>query len=144
MVKTLLSLFVLLSFSAEAQFLGFGGDSKANLKSRVPELLEKLKGLEMKTDPHYEESFNQGVKGIETAIEEEKLYCSGEAVDSEGKVLAPEKKQLCMRDLKKQYLKSNEEIFELKKKYLELIHTRQMDRLDEAQAKLKSNIEKNF
>lgn len=144
MVQFILVSFLMISSNSHAQFLGFGGGDSGGFKSKVPELIDKLKSLEMKLDPQFEESFNQTVKSIENTIEEEKLYCSGEAADSSGKVLPADKKQLCMRELKKQYLESMVVVYELKKKYLEMIHSRHLDQLGDVHAKLKSNIEKNF
>ena len=128
--------------TAQADFLGLGGES--TLKSQIPTLVEELKGLEVKVDPAYEDSFNEGVRKIENRVEQEKLFCTGEAVDSEGNTLTKEKKQLCIRDLKKHYILAMDTIYELKKKYLGLIHERQLKRMDEVQAKLKADIEKNF
>lgn len=142
MVKTLSFLVLLLSFSAYADFLGFGGGD--NPQSQIPALIDKLKGLEMKVDPGYEDEFNKSVKALETRIEEEKLFCSGEMADSQGKVLPADKKQLCIRELKKSYLEATDIIHELKRKYLGMIHTRQVERLGEIHKKLKSDIEKNF
>lgn len=140
MVKFVLIL--LLSQSAHAQFFGFGGGK--NFKSAIPGLSEKLKNLSLKTDPGFEDTFNQAVKELENAIEEEKLYCSGEAPDSEGKMLPLDQKQLCFRELKKNYLEAVEVIFEAKKRYLQLLHTEQQSRLNDAHKKVKTDIEKNF
>lgn len=138
-----LSLVCLLSLNtARADFLGLGGES--TLKSQIPTLVQELKNLEVKVDPVYEDSFNEGVRKIENRVEQEKLYCTGEAVDSDGKTLTKEKKQLCIRDLKKHYVLAMDTIYELKKKYLGLIHERQIKRMDEVQVKLKADIEKNF
>lgn len=143
MVKFILSMMLVFSWPAMAQFLGFG-ESTGDVKSRIPELVDKLKSVDLKLEPQYEEAFNKEVKNIENAMEEEKLYCSGEAVDASGKLLPADKKQFCIRELKKQYLEAMGAIFDLKKKYLELIHTRQLQRLTEVHAKLKNNIDKNF
>jgi hypothetical protein len=141
MVRSFLVLF-LFAFNAQADFLGFKtGDGP---RSKIPALTEKLKKLEMESSPTYEEGFNQLVKTIETTLEEEKLYCSGEAADAEGKVLSRDQKQLCFRELKGHYLEAMDAIFDLKKKYLGLIHTRQVEKLSEIQKKLKSDIEKSF
>ena len=142
MVKIISILVLALSFSAHADFLGFGGAD--GRESQIPTLIEKLKGLEMKVDPGFEDDFNKGVKSIETRIEEEKLFCSGETADAQGKVLTADKKQLCIRELKKQYIEAMDVIHELKRKYLGMVHTRQVERLGEIHKKLKSDIEKNF
>lgn len=143
MVKTLLISFILLSMTAQADIFDFGSDKSGN-GSRLPQLIEKLKSLEFKDGPQYESSFNETVKEVENRVEEEKLFCSGEAQDSEGKTLPPAKKQLCMRELKKHYLEATSAIFELKKKYLTQIHQKQLQRLSEIQSKLRTDIEKNF
>lgn len=141
MVKLILISFFIMSF-AHADLFDFGSDSDSG--SKVPDLVEKLKGLEMKEGPEFEETFNLGVKNIENAIEEEKLYCSGESTNKEGKTLPSAQKPLCMRELKKQYLEATNVIFEMKKKYLGFIHQRQLTKLGEIQKKLKADIEKNF
>lgn len=142
MVKSFLIILIVISFSAQADLFDFGSD--AGKESRIPALIEKLKGLEIKDDPEFEETFNQHVKAIENGVEEEKLYCSGEATDSAGKTLPPAQKQLCMRELKKHYLEATSTIFDLKKKYLGVIHQRQIEKLTEIQKKQRADIEKNF
>lgn len=143
MAKSILIFSLFISLSAHADIFDFGGE-KGVKESKVPALIEKLKNLEMKDDPAYEEAFNQSVKAIENGVEEEKLYCSGEATDSAGKTLPPAQKQLCMRELKKHYLEATSTIFDLKKKYLGFVHQRQVEKLSDIQKKLKADIEKNF
>ena len=128
--------------SAQADMFGFGSDK--TVKSRIPDLTEKLRKLPMKSDPGFEDTFNQTVKELENSIEEEKLYCSGESPDSEGKTLPADQKQLCFRELKKSYLEAVEVIFDAKKKYLQLLHNEQTNRLTEIHRKLKADIDKNF
>lgn len=142
MVKSLLILVVAFSFSAHADLFDFGSDG--GKESKIPTMIEKLKGLEIKDDPAFEETFNQYVKAIENGVEEEKLFCTGEATDAAGKTLPPAQKQLCMRELKKHYLEATTTIFDLKKKYLGVIHQRQMEKLTEIQKKQRADIEKNF
>lgn len=128
--------------SAHADIFGFG--SEKGFKSKIPQLTEKLRKLPLKTDPGFEGTFNQTVKEVENGIEEEKLYCGGEAPDAEGKILPPDQKQLCFRELKKNYLEAVEVIFEAKKNYLQLLHNEQQNRLTEVHRKLKADIDKNF
>jgi hypothetical protein len=128
--------------SAHADIFGFGSDK--TFKSRIPELTEKLRKLQLKTDPNFEDLFNQTVKDVENGIEEEKLYCGGEAPDAEGKTLPADQKQLCFRELKKNYLEAVDVIFEAKKNYLQLLHNEQQNRLTEVHRKLKADIDKNF
>ena len=141
MVKSLLALGLLISFAASADIFDFGSSGR---ESKIPNLVDKLKNLEMKEGPAFDESFNQTVKAIENAVEEEKLFCSGESTDSQGKVLPAGQKQLCMRELKKHYVEATETIFDLKKKYLSYIHQKQIEKLGDIQKKLKADIEKNF
>lgn len=142
MVRFILISSLLFSLSAQADFLGFKtGDSR---ESRIPDLISKLKKLDVEDSPVYEESFNQLVKNIENTMEEEKLYCNGETADADGKVLPKDKKQVCFRELKSNYLEAMDTIFELKKKYLGLIHNRQIEKLTEIQKKLKADIDKSF
>ena len=139
MVRSLL--IFLFCFNAHADFLGFKtGDNK----SKIPALVEKLKSMQIADGPSYEDGFNQMVKVIEIAIDEEKLICLGESADSNGKVIPKEQKQLCFRELKANYLEAVETIFNLKKKYLGIIHNRQLEKMNEIQNKLKSDIEKSF
>ena len=135
-------LICLLIQSAQADIFGFGSDK--NFRSRIPRLTEKLQKLSLKSGPGFEDTFNQTVKELENGIEEEKLYCAGEAADTAGKVLPADQKQRCFRELKKSYVLAVEVIFETKKKYLQLLHNQQQNRLTEIQRKLKDDIEKNF
>ncbi len=98
----------------------------------------------MAPGPDYEEKFNLGVKEIETALENEKLFCAGETADAQGKTLVKDQKQLCFRELKKHYLESMEVIFTLKKQYLALLHTKHVEELTAIQKKLVQQVEKNF
>lgn len=142
MVRSLLVLFLIVSTAAHADLFDFAKDSGA--ESKIPSLIEKLKNLEMKDEPEFEETFNQAVKSIENSVEEEKLYCAGEAADASGKVLPAAQKQLCMRELKKNYLEAQTTIFDVKKKYLGFIHQKQLQKLTDIQKKLRADIEKNF
>lgn len=142
MVRSFLIAALLFSSMAYADLFDFG--TEKGKESRLPAFVEKLKNLEMKDGPQFEDQFNQLVKRIENAVEDEKLYCSGETTNNEGKTLPPAQKQLCMRELKKQYLEATNTIFEVKKKYLGFIHQRQVEKLSEIQSKLKTDIEKNF
>lgn len=141
MVRFILIVICFTSLTARADFFGFENNA---IQSKLPSLIEKLKKIEIKATPAYEDHFNQAVKGIEAAIEEEKLICSGESVDEKGRTLPQDKRQLCFRELKGHYLEAMEVVFDLKKKYLGLIHARQVDQLEEIHKKLKNDIEKKF
>jgi seryl-tRNA synthetase len=140
MVRTFL-VFILISSSVNAQIFSFGEEK---FKSAIPELSKKLKSMEMKSGPQFEEEFNKAVKNVQNAVEEEKLFCSGEAANTEGKTLGKEQKELCFRELKKHYLEAMNVVFVLKKKYLELLHSEHIEKLTEIQKKLAKDIEKNF
>jgi hypothetical protein len=142
MARSFLVLWMILSLQARADFFGLG--SSQGYDSKIPALVEKLKKLDMKNNPAYEDAFNLGVKNIEDGIEEEKLFCSGEAADEKGRLLPKQQKQLCFRELKGHYLEAMEAIFDLKKKYLGLIYNKQTEKLDEIHKKLKSDIDKSF
>lgn len=142
MVRIILILCLIFSLHASADFLGFKTDDST--KSKIPDQIEKLKQLEVEDSPVYEEKFNNLVKAIENSMEEEKMYCSGETADAAGKVLPKSSSQLCFRDLKSNYLEAMNTIFNLKKKYLGLIHNRQIEKLSEIQKKLKVDIDKSF
>jgi len=137
-----LLLIALISFEARADFLGFGG--KDSSSGKLSELVSHLDSLEIKVDPAFEESFNKTIKAIEQSVEEEKLFCSGEVADPQGKTLPNDKKPLCMRELKKQYGEALSVIFKMKKKYLGMIHSKQIEQLDEIQSKTKADLDKNF
>lgn len=143
MAKSFLTLIFFLSLEANADLFDFGNE-KANRESKIPALIEKLKNLEIKEASGFEEEFNLSVKSLENGVEQEKLYCTGEAQDQEGRTLPAKQRQLCMRELKKDYIEATSVIFEIKKKYLSFIHEKQLKNLSEIQKKLKSDIEKNF
>ncbi len=142
MVKFIFLILFVLTIDARADIFDF--TSGVSSESKLPAMIKKLKNLEMKDGPAFEDSFNQTIKMIENGVEEEKLYCSGDVSNSEGKTIPPAQKQLCMRDLKKNYIEATSTIFDLKKKYLTFIHHRQIEKLSEIQKKLKADIEKSF
>ena len=143
MVKFILICLIMTSSGAEANLFDFNS-SKGRRESKLPAMIENLKSIKMKDDPAFEDSFNQAVKAIENGVEEEKLFCSGDVTDAEGKTLPPAQKQLCIRELKKHYIDAMSAIYEMKKKYLIFIHTKQIQKLSEIQGKLKEDIEKKF
>lgn len=142
MDKLILVFFLFISLPASADLFDFAAGG--NERSKLPQLVAKLRGLEVKDDPAFDDSFNQLMRAIELAVEEEKLYCSGEAADAAGKTITPGQKQLCVRELKKHYLDATSVIFDVKKKYLGLVHQRQIDELSSIQKKARADIEKNF
>ncbi len=143
MVRSLLILSFLFSMQAKADFFGFGG-GEDKFESKIPALIEKVKSLKITADPAFEDEFNKAIQNLENGVEEEKLFCSGEAVDAKGRTLPGAQKQLCMRELKKKYLLAVGSIFEIKKKYLTVIHNRQLERLGDIQKQQETEIDKNF
>lgn len=142
MVHLLSVLMLFTSLSASAQFFGFGESNK--FSSRIPALAEKLKKLSIAATPGFEDTFNKGVKEIENAVEEEKLFCAGEASDANGKTVSSDQRPLCFRELKKNYLEAMDVVFTVKKQYLGVLHTQELQELTKIQKKLSADIEKNF
>ncbi len=141
MVKPILMIFLFLFPFARADVFDFVSPKS---DSKLISLTKKLRNLQIKEGPEFEENFNGIVKNIEMAMEEEKLYCSSDAPNNLGKILPPAQKQFCMRELKKQYLESMSTIFEIKRKYLSLLHKLQLNKLTETQKRLHNEIERNF
>ena len=131
----------LISFSAYCDFLGF---KNSETRSKIPALTEKIKNLKVEQGPAFEDSFNQLIKALEMTIEEEKLYCAGESADGAGKVISKDQKQVCFRELKSFYVEAIEAIFGQKKKYLSIIHNSQIEKLNQIQSNIKSEIERSF
>ena len=149
MVKPFLIIltFLFLSYSSSANIFDFGMDKKDSdeaEESRMNLLIDKIKKLNFNQTEEFEERFNEFVKAIETIMEEEKSYCNGETTNKEGKTLSPSKKQFCMRELKNKYLEATRTIFDIKKRYLGHLHQKQLNKLAEIEASIKSEIEKNF
>lgn len=115
-----------------------------NLESKIPQLTVKLQKLKLEQEPLFEESFNQVVKELDQTLEKEKNICTGELSSEQGQVVAKEERQVCLRTIKGHYLAALNEIHLLKKKYMALIHQRQMSQLDESFEKLKAQFEKKF
>ena len=143
MAKYILIFNFLFIFSVQANLLDFDSISDKN-SSGIDTLVIKMKSLDIKDGPKFEETFNQIVREIETMIENQKLYCSSDSTNNEGKTLPASQKQYCMRELKKKYVDAIKAIFEVKKKYLSFIHERQIDKLNEIQNKMESELDKSF
>jgi hypothetical protein len=142
MARVVLTIILMgLSFSAYSDFLGFKSSDNV---SKIPALAEKIKSLKVEQGPIFEDSFNQLVRSLETTLEEEKLYCSGESADSAGKVISRDQKQVCFRKLKSNYLEAIESVFNLKKQYLTTIHNNQLEKMNQIQSKIKTDIDKSF
>ena len=139
MVKFIL-LLTLSTTLAYADFFSSG----SSFKSKLPQLTEKIQSLEVKTDTSFEEKFTQLTKEAESVFVEEREYCSGDLADSKGRVVSKDQKQVCFRELKNNYIEAIDAIFTIKKKYLNSIHTEQVERLNQVQNKIKVDLEKEF
>ncbi len=134
---------IVCSLSAQADFFGFGG-GKDKFESQIPGLVEKIRALKMSANPSFEDEFNKSIQALENKVEEEKLFCAGEAQDAKGRSLPLAQKQLCFRELKKKYLEAVDVVFEAKKKYMGILHNRQLERISEIQKQQEADIEKSF
>lgn len=135
--------FLLLSYSSRAQFLGFG-ENKSQFKSKLTSLIDKINQLEVSAGPQFEESFNQNIQLFEATLDQEILFCSGEASNDKGQYISNDKRQTCIRELKQKYTEGVVSIFEIKKKYLEVILEIHKDKLQKAQAQAVKNIDNRF
>lgn len=139
MVKFIFFLIVSSSI-AYADFFSSG----STFKSKLPQLTEKIQSLQVKTDTLFEEKFTQLTKEAESVYIEEREYCAGDLADSKGRVVNKDQKQVCFRELKNNYLEVVDAIFNIKKKYLNSIHSDQIERLNQVQNKIKMDLEKSF
>lgn len=124
--------------------LAWAQEKKTTLQSRIPELTSRLKALKLEDDLRFEEQFNLLIKELEQTVEREKNICMGELSTDGGEVVTRDNRQLCLRSIKGHYLQSINEIHQLRKRYLTLIHQKQMKELDDNFHKLKEQFDKNF
>lgn len=136
MVKILL---VLLVISVQVM-----ATSEFEFTSKIPEVTEKLKKLKSPDLESFEEDFNLHIKELESLLEKEKSICTGEMSMENGEVVTKENRQVCLRKMKGHYLSALNIVYDLKKKYLNVIHRKQMTLLDENFKKIKEQFEKNF
>ncbi|HLW58018.1 MAG TPA: hypothetical protein VKY27_11555, partial [Bacteriovoracaceae bacterium] len=92
----------------------------------------------------FEDQFNLLVKELEQTLEREKNICLGELSTESGEVVGKENRQVCLRTIKGHYIASLNEVHQLRKRYLTLIHQKQMKELDENYQKLKEQFDKSF
>jgi hypothetical protein len=144
MAKYVLILFIFFnSFNSYSQFLGFG-EEKKQFSSKIPGIIEKLSQLEIVATPQFESSFNDQIHDLEVVLDQDMLYCSGEAMGDKGKYISPDKKQVCIRELKQRYIEGVNLIFEIKKKYLALINEKHMESLSRIQKETLKSVESKF
>jgi len=143
MAKIILMLIFMSSFSVNAQFLGFGGQSEES-SGKISSIIDRFKNFELEPNPKSEENFNLLVKEMEIAIDEEKLFCSGEAANSKGKYLSSDKRQVCTRNLKQKYVELLQIVFDHKIKYLEKINELQTQRLKLTKDQMIKEVESRF
>lgn len=137
MVKLFL-VFILSTPLVYAQERGF------RFESQIPALTSKLKALKLEDDAKFEEQFNGLVGQLEQTLEKEKNICIGEMSTESGEIIPKENRQVCLRSIKGYYLTSFNEIHLLKKRYMTLVHQRQLQALDANMEKLKAQFDKNF
>lgn len=113
-------------------------------QSQIPGIGAKLKGLKLEDDLRFEDQFNLLVKELEQSLEREKNICLGELSTESGEIIGKENRQVCLRNIKGYYLTSLNEVHQLRKRYLTLIHQKQMKEIDENYRKLKEQFDKSF
>lgn len=116
----------------------------ATLESSIPEITTKLKALKLEADQQFEDQFNKLVRQLEQTLEKEKSICIGELSTESGGIISKENRPVCLRALKGHYLKSLDEVHQLRKRYLVLIHQKQLNELEENYNKIKTQFDKNF
>lgn len=143
MVRTVLISF-LFSISAYAQFWNFGDKPETNGASRVQAELEKLSDLNIKAGGEFEDKFNQVMKSVNNILEEEKLICSGEVAGPNGILTSRDQKQVCFREMKKSYAQYIEKSFEIKRKYLGVLHQKKLEDLEKIKKSQLEQLERAF
>lgn len=122
----------------------FSQDKVFEFDSKIPSLTAKFKELKVEEEARFEDQFNSLVKDLEQTLEKEKNICVGEMSTESGEIIPKENRQLCLRKIKEYYLVSFKEIHLLRKRYLTLVHKKQLEQLDENFEKLKAQFDKNF
>jgi len=122
----------------------FAQEKPFHFQSQIPTLGAKLKALKLEDDTRFEDQFNLLVKELEQTLEREKNICLGELSTESGEVVGKENRQVCLRTIKGHYIASLNEVHQLRKRYLTLIHQKQMKELDENYQKLKEQFDKSF
>lgn len=135
MVKLLLISTLILTVSAFGQ---------ATFESKLPQLTAQLKTLKHEDDLKFEDQFNKLIKELEQTLEREKSICMGELGTDSGEVISKAERQVCLRKIKTHYLASLDEVHNLRKRYLTIIHQRQLKELDETYQTIKAQFDKNF
>lgn len=135
---------VFLVFLIFWQNTSYAQEEAPQLESALPEITAKLKALKIETDPNFEEQFNKLVRQLEQTLEKEKSICIGELSTDAGGIISKENRPVCLRTVKGNYLKSLDEVHQLRKKYLSIVHQKQLKELDENYNKIKEQFDKNF
>ena len=143
MVKAVL-VFILFANFAYAQFWNFGDKPNSTSTGRIQNHLEKLSDLEIKSSGDFEDRFNKIIKSIEDILEEQKLICSGEVAGPKGVLTSRDQKQTCFREMKKNYAQYIEKSFEIKKKYLGVLHQKKLDELEKIKKSQIDQLERQF
>lgn len=130
---------------AHAQFWNFGDKpSGATTEGRVQAEIEKLSDLDVKIGAEFEDRFNRIVKTIDDILGEQKMICSGEVAGPKGILTSRDQKEVCFRDIKKNYSSYIEKGFEIKKKYLAILHQKRLEDLDKIKKRQIEQLESQF
>lgn len=143
MVRFLLVL-ILSTQYAQAQFWNFGDKPSASGTGRIQLELDKLGDLNIQSGGEFEDKFNLIMKTVSNIIEEEKLICSGEVAGPSGILTSRDQKQVCFREMKKSYASYIEKSFEIKKKYLGVLHQKKLEDLDKIKKSQLEQLERAF
>ncbi len=143
MVRTIL-ISLLISSTAYAQFWNFGDKPETSGASRISKELEKLNELNIQASGEFEDKFNQVMKAVNNILEEEKLICSGEVAGPSGILTSRDQKQVCFREMKKSYAHYIEKSFEIKRKYLGVLHQKKLEDLEKIKNSQLQQLERAF
>ncbi|GEM_PF-1212037 len=143
MVRTIL-IFLFSINLAHAQFWNFGDKTSAAGPGRIKVELDKLSDLKIESNGDFEDKFNRIMKVVNDILEEEKLICSGEVAGVNGILTSRDQKQVCFREMKKGYSEYIEKSFEIKKKYLGVLHQKKLEDLDRIKKSQLEQLERAF
>jgi hypothetical protein len=144
MVRSVLVLIFILSSSAYAQFWNFGDKPRPTGEGRIQAELEKLSDLKIQSGGEFEDKFNRIMKSVNDILEEEKMICSGEVPGPAGVLTTRDQKQVCFREMKKSYALYIEKSFDVKRKYLGVLHQKKLEDLDKIKKSQLEQLERAF
>jgi hypothetical protein len=144
MVKAVLVFTLFLSSVSYAQFWNFGDKPKPTGEGRIQAELDKLSDLNIQSGGEFEDKFNRIMKAVNDILEEEKLICSGEVAGPAGILTSRDQKQVCFREMKKSYAVYIEKSFEVKRKYLGVLHQKKLEDLEKIKKSQLEQLERAF